>query len=137
MASDDFTMRASKIRWDGASLVTLEGSQHQMFDDAFIVIKVPLDQVQNVAFVSGMIPIVSNYKKIRLMRELSGRETADAVKALRELRDFMFHNGYWDKKRQKLLRNLSLVELLVDAVRTPLVGAAAIDLRHIERPEHM
>lgn len=54
-----------------------------------------------------------------------------STQALQELKDFMIIKGIATKERQKLMRNLRVIDLLVRLLQTPLQGA--IDLTHLTR----
>ena len=53
---------------------------------------------------------------------LNAKQAHDTVMALREMKNFMVMNSVADKNRQKLLRNLKIVELLVKLLFLPYRG---------------
>eukprot|EP00050_Salpingoeca_kvevrii_P002520 m.196116 g.196116 ORF g.196116 m.196116 type:complete len:2530 (-) comp10628_c0_seq6:379-7968(-) len=137
--TDALSMRLSKIQWDRAPLVELRTTEMMMFDDAFIISKVPDELVYNVAIVSGTLPILRHYPAIRRQRELTSREAAKFCAALEELRAFMYIREVGVRQRQKLLRNLRVIELLVDMLKSPFApfntSPSAITLNDLHSPE--
>uniref|UniRef100_A0A1I8GPK3 RIH_assoc domain-containing protein n=1 Tax=Macrostomum lignano TaxID=282301 RepID=A0A1I8GPK3_9PLAT len=130
--------------WSQAPLKKVGIVQEMQFDDAFTIYAVEEDLVNIFNYAAGAVPFVQ-----KLCHELRGDKSAkptgsaagerkqqpDAVHlnayrchlivtALGELRDFMIVNSEPVKKRQKLLRNLRIVELLVRLLQTPFRGAA-------------
>mmetsp|Transcript_19552 Transcript_19552/g.58269 ORF Transcript_19552/g.58269 Transcript_19552/m.58269 type:complete len:2305 (+) Transcript_19552:63-6977(+) len=121
--------RVAKIEWDGAPLRSLCITEERLFDDAFILQHVPAEQVYNVNFVNGVIPVLREYIHGRRTKE--ERESAlvplqrRAVGALQELRQFFFSRGQEVKTRQKMLRCLKVVEVLVDVLKAPFAKDSA------------
>lgn len=93
-----------------------------------------------MGFVSGMIPILKQYCDIRKKRELQTSERTLVESALKELAGFLVVDGTRMKNRQKLLRNLRVVEVLIDMLRVPFkpenTSASAVVFELVSEPEH-
>lgn len=100
-------------------MVSLSASREMLFDDAYIISLVPTENTRFVAYINGIIPILRQYTQTRRNRELNIEEVKLTVTAINELREFLFVRGQEQKARQKLLRNLKVVELLIDIIRVP------------------
>ncbi|KAH9498184.1 hypothetical protein Btru_007905 [Bulinus truncatus] len=81
-------------------------SGESMYDDAFTIQYVEKGYVDDFNFVAGMVPFLLNLIK----------------DAMEELRRFMYVNGLTNKNRQKLMRNLRVIDLLVKILQCPLDG---------------
>jgi inositol 1,4,5-triphosphate receptor type 1 len=96
--------------------------------DAFSVRKVPDELVYFVNYISGFIPILHRFSSIRRLRELRPTEAEELAKELNELDGFMYYKGIEQKKRQKLLRSLQVIEALVAMLKAPFAN----EQRHSE-----
>ncbi|ELT91343.1 hypothetical protein CAPTEDRAFT_201920 [Capitella teleta] len=103
------------LRWDGAFLRKISASGEKMYHDAYTIQLVEPEHLKNFNFVAGMVPFLLNL----------------ILDALQELKDFMIIKGVATKERQKLMRNLRVIDLLVRLLQTQLQGA--IDLTHLTR----
>ena len=110
---------AAKIQWDGADLHRLVFSKQPHFQDAFSLHKVPEENAFAVGFMSGCVPILRQYCRRRQRRELTMVDAADVTSTLNELTQFQFIHGIEIKSRQKLLRDLKIVELLIKLLQVP------------------
>lgn len=111
--------KVSAIKWDGAPLAQLTTSPERMFDDAFIISRVEEGSVRGVAVVAGMVPVLQHYVQLRMKGEVDPHICYDLVAALDELAAFLFVDGESERTRQKLIRNLGLVELLITVLQAP------------------
>uniref|UniRef100_A0A1I8H777 Inositol 1,4,5-trisphosphate receptor n=1 Tax=Macrostomum lignano TaxID=282301 RepID=A0A1I8H777_9PLAT len=103
------------------------------YDDAYTIKKVAPAQVADFNFVAGMVPFLQEL--IAMRRNGSAVACKDSYKicqALSELRSFMLDGaGEPRKARQKLLRNLRVIDLLVMLLKIPLTGP--LDEHHFGR----
>jgi hypothetical protein len=111
--------RAGSVTWDNAELRSLVLSEAQYFQDAFSTHVVPHEHVHSVAFVAGVIPILRQYVKRRGLRELTQYEATITTTALNELRNFLFDRGIEIKQRQKMLRDVKLIDIMVEVLQAP------------------
>ncbi|XP_074663089.1 inositol 1,4,5-trisphosphate-gated calcium channel ITPR3-like [Tubulanus polymorphus] len=122
-AENDTSMRG--LRWDGAELRKLSASGERMYDDAFTIQKIVDEHANSFNFVAGMVPVLVNLIKDRREgRFLNAKKTFKVLTALKELREFVMNDGEADKNRQKLLRNLRVIDLLVMLLQCKLKGVA-------------
>ncbi|PAA53235.1 hypothetical protein BOX15_Mlig016571g1 [Macrostomum lignano] len=114
--------------WSQAPLKKVGIVQEMQFDDAFTIYAVEEDLVNIFNYAAGAVPFVQKLCHERKQQpdavHLNAYRCHLIVTALGELRDFMIVNSEPVKKRQKLLRNLRIVELLVRLLQTPFRGAA-------------
>uniref|UniRef100_A0A1I8GHA8 Inositol 1,4,5-trisphosphate receptor n=1 Tax=Macrostomum lignano TaxID=282301 RepID=A0A1I8GHA8_9PLAT len=127
--------------WSQAPLKKVEIVSEMQFDDAFTIYSVEEELVRIFNFAAGCVPFIqklclqlrgvpfsSAEGSASAERKQGGQSTLNAYRshtianALKELRDFMIVNSEPVKKRQKLLRNLRIVELLVRLLQTPFRG---------------
>eukprot|EP00039_Didymoeca_costata_P001936 m.56376 g.56376 ORF g.56376 m.56376 type:complete len:2661 (+) comp11036_c1_seq1:86-8068(+) len=107
------------VKWDGADLIHIGFSARPQFDDAFIINRVLDEQCRNVNFVKGIIPVLRQYLVDRMQpRHVSLQYASVMVHALKSLQKFMYHKGQPQKKRQKLLRDFKVTELIVEILRS-------------------
>lgn len=95
----------------------IDGELH--FKDAFSIIKVPEENVYNVFYIAGFIPVLRHYFRIRAAGKVHQVEAEIYAHALNELNAFMFHEGIEQKQRQKLLRDLKVCEMLIRMLQAP------------------
>ncbi|XP_065909470.1 inositol 1,4,5-trisphosphate-gated calcium channel ITPR1-like [Dysidea avara] len=92
----------ASLQWDSAELIQI-GIQEQMnYDDAFTIEEVDSKLVKKFTFVAGIVPVMQAY----------------IMEVLNELSDFMKFAHPRMKDHQKLLRNLMVLELLVQILKT-------------------
>ncbi|XP_061178320.1 inositol 1,4,5-trisphosphate receptor type 2-like [Saccostrea echinata] len=122
---DDNTQSMSSLKWSTAELKEINTIEEMQYDDAFTIQKVDEEFVSIFNYMAGMVPFIQKLivdKKAGL--KLNAKMAHDAECALQELSAFMVVNGYPIKRRQKLLRNLRIVELLVRLLQIPFRGSA-------------
>ncbi|BFZ19740.1 hypothetical protein BsWGS_22779 [Bradybaena similaris] len=111
------------LRWDTANVRQVSASGESMYDDAFTIQYVEKAYVDDFNYVAGMVPFLLNL--IRDRSEcviLNAKKTHLTLTAMEELRRFMYVNGSTNKNRQKLMRNLRVIDLLVKILQCPLDG---------------
>ncbi|XP_077867819.1 inositol 1,4,5-trisphosphate-gated calcium channel ITPR2-like, partial [Saccoglossus kowalevskii] len=106
----------SNLQWSKATLRKITARENKLqFDDAFTIQKVDTDLIEIFNFVAGMVPVL---QKIVKDNKIPNKKQAKKITdALQELNRFMNVNGEYIKDRQKLLRNLKVVDLLVDVTK--------------------
>ncbi|EGD81749.1 hypothetical protein PTSG_02461 [Salpingoeca rosetta] len=111
--------KLDRIEWDQAELKLATCTRNRMFDDAFIVQRVPFENVSYVNYVSGMVEVVRFFIRSRKTGELSSLTYRGFQQALREYTMFLSDNGKLNRMKQKLLRNFGVVELIVELLQVP------------------
>lgn len=113
------------VRWDGAQVRQVAASGESMYDDAFTIHMVEMENEDEFNFVAGMVPYLLNLIKDRNDGHLlNSKKTHAVLTAMEELRLFMLVAGTTDKNRQKLMRNLRVIDLLVKLLQCKLDGVA-------------
>ncbi|XP_076470932.1 inositol 1,4,5-trisphosphate-gated calcium channel ITPR2-like isoform X2 [Babylonia areolata] len=119
--SQDQSMRG--LRWDGAQVRQVAASGESMYDDAFTIQHVEKQYVDDFNYVAGMVPFLLNLIKDREEGLfLNAKKTHTTLTAMEELRKFLLHQGAPVKNRQKLMRNLRVIDLLVRILQCALGG---------------
>ncbi|XP_053402419.1 inositol 1,4,5-trisphosphate receptor type 1-like isoform X7 [Mercenaria mercenaria] len=119
--SNDQEMSMYGLRWDGASTRKVSASGESMYDDAYTIQMVEKQDVMNFNFVAGMVPFLFNLiNDFQTGTPLTAKKTHGIIAALKELKYFMTVDGQPDKDRQKLMRNLRVIDLLVRLLQCPL-----------------
>ncbi|XP_046366515.2 inositol 1,4,5-trisphosphate receptor type 3-like isoform X5 [Haliotis rufescens] len=109
------------LRWDGAAVRKVSASNESVYDDAYTIQRVEKVDVGNFNYVAGMVPFLFNLiQDRRSASPLNARKTHGILMALREVKDFMLPHNKPDKDRQKLMRNLRVIDLLVKLLQSPL-----------------
>ncbi|KAH9502988.1 hypothetical protein Btru_072533, partial [Bulinus truncatus] len=109
------------LRWDGASLRKVSASMESMYDDAYTIQQVKESDVLSLNYVAGMVPFLFNLIQDQLSNTpLTARRTHEMITTLHEIKEFIMPDGIPDKNRQKLLRNLRVIDLLVKLLQCPL-----------------
>eukprot|EP00039_Didymoeca_costata_P011469 m.161015 g.161015 ORF g.161015 m.161015 type:complete len:2636 (+) comp15183_c0_seq1:24-7931(+) len=108
-----------KVVWDKAELINLSFSPRPQFDDAFIINRVTSEKVSNVNFVKGTLPVLRQYliDRVKKNQSVDLQYAGRMVSMLKELKEFMYYRGQSQKRRQKLLRDFKVTELVVDMLR--------------------
>ncbi|KAL4219957.1 hypothetical protein ACF0H5_020368 [Mactra antiquata] len=105
--------------------------EEKQYDDAFTIQSVD-ESLQNIFnFMAGMVPFIQKLvadKKAGVI--LNAKMSHNVQTAINEISSFMVVDGEPIKKRQKLMRNLRIVELLVGLLKCPFTGA---DQYHMTR----
>ena len=105
-----------EIEWDQAPLRLATCSRNRMFDDAFILQRVPDEGTSYITYVSGMSSVMHMYLRTRQQRKLSNIELGGFTAAITEFNAFLLDKGLPNRRKQKLLRNFGLVELIVSMI---------------------
>ncbi|OWF52185.1 Inositol 1,4,5-trisphosphate receptor type 3 [Mizuhopecten yessoensis] len=104
----------------------------KQYDDAFTIQSVEPELVEIFNYMAGMVPFIQKLVKDKNSGlTLNAKMAHDALTALSEMREFMVVNSVPSKKRQKLMRNLRIVELLVQLLQIPFRGSP--DQLHLTR----
>ncbi|KAI0220817.1 Inositol 1,4,5-trisphosphate receptor type 3 [Lamellibrachia satsuma] len=108
------------IQWSNATLKKVGVSKEMRYEDVFMLQKVSSADVSNFNYVAGTVPLI---RKIVLDKQagekLNGSQTAEILSGLTEMKNFMTVNGAPAKERQKLLRNLRVVDRIVEVLEIP------------------
>eukprot|EP00055_Hartaetosiga_balthica_P014270 m.77659 g.77659 ORF g.77659 m.77659 type:complete len:2539 (+) comp8548_c0_seq6:41-7657(+) len=135
-ASKSLIENTKSIQWDGKRLCQLGLSSERKFNDAFIVQTVAQKQVDDVAFVQGIVPILKHFTTVRLHEYCDVSLALSTRTALEELNSFLFHNGLPQRLRQKLLRSLGVIEVIIDLLKSPFApfntSAYMQEMEHFE-----
>ncbi|XP_060075349.1 inositol 1,4,5-trisphosphate receptor type 1-like [Ylistrum balloti] len=109
------------LRWDTASVRKVSASSESMYDDAYTIQEVVKLDTSNFNFVAGMVPFLFNLiQDLQLATQLNAKKTHGIIVALQELKNFMVPQGQPDKNRQKLMRNLRVIDILVNLLQCRL-----------------
>jgi inositol 1,4,5-triphosphate receptor type 1 len=120
-AGGAFADSITKLTWDKAPLFQFSLTRNKETPDAFSICKVPDELVYYVNTIAGYIPMLQRYVAIRKLRELRPPEAECLAKELNELDSFMYSRGLEQKKRQKLLRSLQVIEALIAMLKVPFL----------------
>ncbi|WAR13356.1 ITPR1-like protein, partial [Mya arenaria] len=106
------------------SVINVSASGESQYDDAFTIQLVEDTHVNEFNYVAGMVPFLRNLIKDREIGViLNSKKTHQLLTALEELRKYMLLKpGVPSKDRQKLMRNLMVIDLLVRILKFPLDG---------------
>jgi inositol 1,4,5-triphosphate receptor type 1 len=108
------------LTWDSAELYELSASTVMAYDDAFTLMQVSDDLVKKFHYVAGVVPILKSYLAERMEttpRQLSYNRAGIMARALNELSTFMLDPYARQKDHQKLVRNLRILEQLVQILK--------------------
>eukprot|EP00040_Diaphanoeca_grandis_P037643 m.247080 g.247080 ORF g.247080 m.247080 type:complete len:2952 (-) comp33854_c0_seq2:851-9706(-) len=123
--SQSFEGKISKVRWDKAELRHVRLTSEKYNPDAFSIKKVPDELVYHVNMIAGFIPLLHRFAHVRHSRDLNHGEASILAMELDELNQFMYFKGIQQKKRQKLLRSLQVIEVLMEMLKSPFTMHAA------------
>ena len=103
----------SGFRWDNATCYTLLVEPSKGYHDAFTLEQVDDKLLSYCNYVMGYLPVIRNYL---LSYNIEVKTSTAMERSLQILADWMFdvHDNKDRKKRQKLLRNLGTIELLME-----------------------
>nr|XP_022345635.1 inositol 1,4,5-trisphosphate receptor type 3-like isoform X6 [Crassostrea virginica] len=113
--------KINKKRSQTLSIGTIEEKQ---YDDAFTIQGVEDEHVEIFHHMAGMVPFIQKLvsdKKSGMT--LNAKMAHDTITALGELSRYMIVDGQPEKNRQKLMRNLRIVELLIYLLQIPFRGS--------------
>lgn len=130
--------RMDGIAWDGAPLrqaqIVLNQTKHAC---SYRLELVDSMQTHNTEFMCGLIRVFHKYTTTRINRELTILEALQLVETLKEAEQFVYVNGSAQRKRQKLFRNLRVVDMLIKMLQVPFspfnTGAASITVDQIDQ----
>ncbi|KAL5005127.1 hypothetical protein ScPMuIL_018583 [Solemya velum] len=120
------------LKWTTASLRQIGAIKEKQYDDAFTIQAVTDDLVEIFHYMAGMVPFIQKLihdKKNSVV--LNAKMAHDNLTALKEIKEFMIVNSVPNKNRQKLMRNLRVVELLVSLLKSSFRGTP--DQYHMTR----
>ncbi|KAL4233979.1 hypothetical protein ACF0H5_005634 [Mactra antiquata] len=118
---NDETMKG--LKWDSCQVRKVSASAESQYDDAFTIQRVNQILVDDFNYVSGMVPFLRNFIKDRECTVLlNSKSTHKLITAMEEMGKFLMVNNKPSKDRQKLLRNLKVIDLLVKILQFPLDG---------------
>ena len=103
----------SGFRWDNATCYNLLVEPSKGYHDAFTLEEVDDGLLNYFNYVLGYLPVIRNYL---LNYNIEVKTTTAMERSLQVLADWMFdvHDNKDRKKRQKLLRNLGTIELMME-----------------------
>ncbi|KAK2143235.1 hypothetical protein LSH36_861g02042 [Paralvinella palmiformis] len=112
--SDSNEMSMTGLPWTRAPLKKITVSQEMQYDDAFTLQEVREEHLFNFNFMAGMVPGIQKILEDKKAgHTLKTRETTEIIEMLQELQSVLVMNSVPNKNKQKLVRNLRIVELLV------------------------
>ncbi|CAH1239566.1 ITPR1 [Branchiostoma lanceolatum] len=118
------------MAWDGASLQQLGMVDRCMYDDAFTIQQVNAEHEVILNYAAGILPVIKHIIEYRKDgNPVTERQAADCIETLKELSKWQIVKGEPIKDRQKLLRNLRIIELLIKLLGMPYRGSD--DKRHL------
>ncbi|XP_064638655.1 inositol 1,4,5-trisphosphate receptor type 3-like isoform X2 [Lineus longissimus] len=121
---DDRDTSMAGLKWSQASLKQITVIEEKRYDDAFTIqlVEAPLVEIFN--YMAGMVPFIQKLiKEKKDGANLNAKQTHEIVQALQEMKEYMVVNSVPNKNRQKLMRNLRIVELLVTLLQIPYRGS--------------
>ncbi|XP_067668084.1 inositol 1,4,5-trisphosphate-gated calcium channel ITPR2-like [Haliotis asinina] len=101
----------------------IEAIREKQYDDAFTLQAVDTELVDIFHYMAGMVPFIQ--KLVKDKKEdviLNAKSAHTVIMALSEMKQFMVVDSVPNKRRQKLMRNLRIVELLVSLLQIPYRG---------------
>lgn len=110
----------TEIPYDKAKLIQLKVDAMSHYDDAFTLTQVKRKDVNAINLVAGAAPIIHWYNQNREKGvELTSAEADTVTRAVELFTDMIVVKGIPNKRRQKILRHLRIVDLLIEALRIP------------------
>jgi hypothetical protein len=113
---------ADRVVWDRAELNQLGFTPTQIFRDAYIVGVVEPEQAKATMWVAGLSPVFLEYIRDRQHQLHNPLNEAKLLKTLHHLKHFMYVHGRPDRKRQKLLRTVDLIQHLLNSLKVNVSG---------------
>ncbi|CAD5113406.1 DgyrCDS2578 [Dimorphilus gyrociliatus] len=111
------------LKWTTACLKTIGAIKEMQYDDAFTLQKVENIDCRNFYYAAGIVPVLLKLIEMKTSGLfITESECNEIVSAINELEDFLIVNSEPDKNRQKLMRNLMIVELVVQILQFPNRG---------------
>ncbi|KAL3848185.1 hypothetical protein ACJMK2_019059 [Sinanodonta woodiana] len=94
--------------------------EEKQYDDAFTMQEVDQELVDIFHFMAGMVPFIQ--KLVDDKKKLNALNAQKVSTALKEMKNFMLKDEKPIKPRQKLMRNLRVVKLLVNLLKIRIKG---------------
>eukprot|EP00117_Sycon_ciliatum_P048000 scpid3078/ scgid34229/ Inositol 1,4,5-trisphosphate receptor type 1; IP3 receptor isoform 1; Type 1 inositol 1,4,5-trisphosphate receptor len=117
-SSQTDSMSLTGLQWDKAKLRKIHVSEEMNYNDAFTLQEVTPDFADKFNFVAGMVPIIRDFRdKLRKGVQLNAKVSDRFKKLLEQLSNFQVVNGEPVKDHQKLLRNLQVIDILVEILK--------------------
>ncbi|CAH1800294.1 unnamed protein product [Owenia fusiformis] len=111
----------AELQWDGGELRQVSTNDESVYSDVYTFQDVGQKDQVNFNFVAGMVPCIRNFIKDRKKKKrLSGARTIEMCTAFNEMRQFILPDGQPNKNRQKLFRNLRLIDMIVEMLQCPM-----------------
>ncbi|ESO83880.1 hypothetical protein LOTGIDRAFT_236387 [Lottia gigantea] len=123
-SGDDKNDSMSGLKYSTAQLKKIGAIKEKQYDDAFTVQAVDGELCQIFNYMAGMVPCIQKLvtdKKNNMV--LNAKSTHEIITALKEMAEFMIENSVPSKNRQKLMRNLRIVDLLANLLQIPCRGS--------------
>ena len=136
MVQGTFLKKLRHLKWDQAKLWQIDLIDEQKMEDAFMIRQVPDDLVFNVTKIAGFLPLFQRYVATRPTRELTSVEALTLARDLNELDAFMYENRLIQKRRQKQLRSLGIVDVLIRMLEAPFKDGQIKNYDAVSKPEH-
>lgn len=111
--------RMSAIEWDKATLRRVSCTRQRMFDDAFTITEVPAESVQHASYFAGVVPVLQQFVRVQQQRDMKPLELLRVTRSLQDFTDYLKPGGEYDRKRQKMVRNFGLFELMASMLQAP------------------
>ncbi|XP_074650375.1 inositol 1,4,5-trisphosphate-gated calcium channel ITPR3-like [Tubulanus polymorphus] len=109
------------LQWDEAELRKISTECDQQYDDAFSLQDVSEEDCYNFNYIAGCVPFIKNMiLDLQSGKSLLAMEAHKVNAGLNQIVQFLYVNGIPEKKRQKLLRNLRVLDLLMEILKFPL-----------------
>ncbi|KAK3607291.1 hypothetical protein CHS0354_002916 [Potamilus streckersoni] len=97
-------------------------TEHKQQASTFTVQQVHKELVDAFHFMAGMVPFLQKLTDKNEKKKLDAIMAFKASMALKEMKNFMVKDGEPLKSRQKLMRNLKIVDLIVNLLKIPIKG---------------
>ncbi|KAK3094787.1 hypothetical protein FSP39_006217 [Pinctada imbricata] len=124
MVQTEDTKSMASLKWSNAQLKQIGTIEEKQYDDAFTIQGVEAELMEIFNYMAGMVPFIQKLvadKKQGL--KLNAKMAHDSIVALAEMKEFMIENSVPVKTRQKLMRNLRIVDMLVTLLQIPFRGS--------------
>ncbi|OAF68200.1 hypothetical protein A3Q56_04067 [Intoshia linei] len=111
----------ANLPWTSAKLKKIALSNYMLYHDAYILEPVNERDYNNFKYVAGIVSLLvkfcQNKKDGMSIKDI---DAVKIIKVLQDLQQFMIINGSPCKIRQKLMRNLRVVDILVEILKFPI-----------------
>ncbi|XP_025079753.1 inositol 1,4,5-trisphosphate receptor type 3-like [Pomacea canaliculata] len=110
------------LQYTTAHLKKVTAFDEKHYDDAFTIQHVDSRLVDIFHYMAGMVPFLQKLVRDKQLGDVLNAKVAyTAIASMKEMKDFMIDQNVASKDRQKLLRNLRVVELLVSLLQVPYI----------------